>query len=111
MKMKNTALMLLVLAVGTVAIARQERTTATDRPGTMEAAELERLAAEPSLEQGILQAVAERLRQEKRPMTTVEIPLTARVTKITGPFCHYQTCVTLSNNHVVCKIQLCNSTK
>jgi len=96
MNIKKTALTLLVLAVGMfggLAIARQERTATTNQPQQIDAAELERLSAQPSLKEAILKLAAEKLRQEKRPMTTVELPVTVRVTKVAAPTCYYDVCL------------------
>ena len=109
MNIKKTALTLLVLAVGTlgsIAIAQQERRDPATRPQPVEAAELEMLSAQPSLEQAILKIAAEKLRQEKSPMTTVEMPVTVRVTKVAAPSCHYQTCVKMGTKWA-CQFQNC----
>jgi hypothetical protein len=95
MNIKKTALTLLILAIGLMgglAIAQQERTAPVDRPQQVDAAELESLSAQPSLEQGILKLAAEKLRQEKKPMTTFELNLTVRITKA-APTCWYDVCL------------------
>jgi hypothetical protein len=106
MNIKRTALTFLVLAVGMIgsfAIAQQERPDPTNRPQSISAAELERLSAQPSLEQGILKIAAEKLRQEKRPMTTVEMALTVTVTKVAAPpTCWYQICVHSGTKLLAC---------
>lgn len=110
MYIKKTALTLLVLAVGMIgsfAIARQERIDPTNRAQQMETAELERLSARPSLKQGILKAAADKLRQEKRPTTTVELPLTVRVIKVMAPNCYYQMCVNVGTKFEACEYDLC----
>jgi hypothetical protein len=110
MNIKKTALTLLALAlglIGSLAIARQERIDPANRPGPMEAAELERLSAQPSLEQGILKIATEKLRQEKRPTTTVELALTVRVRKVAAPTCYYHTCVYYGTKIIACLLELC----
>jgi hypothetical protein len=110
MNIKKTALALLLLAVGIIgnfAIAQQERIDPTNRQGAMQSAELERLSAQTSLEQGILKIAAEKLRQEKRPTATVELPLTVRVSKITAPNCYYQMCVNVGTKFEACAYDLC----
>jgi response regulator of citrate/malate metabolism len=110
MNIKKTALLLLLLAVGIAgnfAIAQQERIDSTNRPEAMNAAELERLSAQTSLEQGILKIAAEKLRQEKRQTTTVELPLTVRVSKVTAPNCYYQMCVNVGTKYEACAIDFC----
>ena len=113
MNIRKTTLMLLLLAVclvGTLALAHQERTnTANQSP--MQAAELEKLAAQPSIEQDILQIAAEKLRQERKPMTTVELPFTAKVRKVSAaPPCWYEICVNYGTKKLACKYQLCLTT-
>jgi|SRR5215207_2596509 len=111
MNIKKTGLTLLVLVAGLfggLAMAQQERIDPTARPQPMDAAELERLSAQPSLEDAILKIAAEKLRQEKRPTTTVEMPVTVRVTKVTAPTCYYITCVRVGTKWAACKSRLCN---
>jgi hypothetical protein len=113
MNIKKTALTLLLLAVGLIgsfAIAQQGKIDPTNRPQQMDAAELEGISAQPSLEQGILRIAAEKLRQENRPMTTVELPATVRVTKAPLPLCAYQTCVKVGNKWA-CKYNHCDALK
>lgn len=114
MNIKKIALTLLVLAagmIGTFVIAQQERIDPTARPQPMEAAELERLSAQPSLEEAILRSAAEKLRQEKRAMTTVELPLTVRVSKVAAPppYCWYQTCVYIGTKPIACDQVSCRA--
>jgi hypothetical protein len=109
MNIKKTALTLLVLGVGMfggLAIARQERTAPADRPQQVDAAELERLSAQPSLGQAIFKLAAEKLRQEKSPATTVEMALTVKVTKVAAP-CGYHACVYSGTKIVACLKEWC----
>lgn len=110
MNIKKTALTLLILVAGMfggLAIAQQERTAPADRPQQVDAAELERVSAQPSLEQGILKLAAEKLRQEKRPMATVEMALTVKVTKSVTP-CGYHACVYSGTKGIACHFANCN---
>jgi hypothetical protein len=111
MNTKKTILTLLISAVGTfgLAMAQQERRDSTSQPQQVEAAELDRVSAQPSLEQGILKLAAEKLRQEKRPLTTVEMPVTVKVTKSAAPFCWYQTCVYIGTKKVACDMTQCRA--
>ena len=113
MNIKKTALTLLILALGLtggLAIAQQERTAPADRPQQVDAAELERLAAQPSLEQAILKLAAEKSRQGKGTTATVEIPVTVRVTKVAAaPYCWYQSCVYIGTKPIACNYVDCRA--
>jgi hypothetical protein len=96
-----TALALLVLTaitICTVAVAQRK----PEQGRQVDAKELDQLAATPSLEQAILKAAAEKLRQERRPMSTVEIPVTIKVSA-GPPGCHNM-CVWQGGKPIACPV-------
>jgi len=113
MNIKKSVLTFLILIAGMIgfAIAQQERATAPATALTpVNAAELDKLATEPSFEQAILKMAAEKARQEGKPMTTVELSVPVRVTRSTmPPFC-YSICVGSGKNRV-CLYNPCFITK
>ena len=93
------------------AIARQERATAPATHITpVDAAELDKLATEPSFEQVILRMAAEKARQESKPMTMVELSVPVRVTKSAMQAQCYSICVGSGKNQV-CLFNPCALTK
>jgi hypothetical protein len=113
MNIKKSVLTLLILVAGMIgfAIAQQERATApATRLTPVDAAELDKLATEPSFEQVILKMAAEKARQEGKPMTTVELSIPVRVTRSAMPPLCYSICVGSGKNQV-CLFNPCFITK
>ncbi|MFP5262938.1 MAG: hypothetical protein ACLGJB_13625, partial [Blastocatellia bacterium] len=103
----SRALVLAAVALSTLAVAQM--VPASDRPQeSLSAANLDKLAATPSLEDAILRAAAEKLRQEKRPRASVELQVT--VTVSTTPNGCIQTCVNYGTLAMACS-RKCDSTK
>jgi 2-iminoacetate synthase ThiH len=100
---KNRWILLVVIAVlGTFATAQKAQLP----PQQLDAAQLDKLAAAPSLEQAILRLAAEKSRQEKKPMPTLELQMTVRV-KMTNAcpiFCAFS-----GNTLLTCWEPPCNS--
>jgi hypothetical protein len=101
MNIKKSILTFLILVAGMIgfAIAQQERATApASRLPPVDAAELDKLATEPSFEQVILKMAAEKARQEGKPMRTVELSVPVHVTRSAmAPPC-YSLCVGSGKN-------------
>jgi len=114
MNIKKSVLTILILIAGMIgfAIAQQERATApATRSTPVDAAELDKLAAEPSFEQVILKMAAEKARQEGKPMTTVEFNVPVRVAKSEmQPLGCYAICVGSGKNRA-CLYNTCFVTK
>ncbi|HJP92401.1 MAG TPA: hypothetical protein VJ875_10625 [Pyrinomonadaceae bacterium] len=112
MNIKKSVLTFLILIAGMIgfAIAQQERATApATRSTPVDAAELDKLATEPSFEQVILKMAAEKARQEGKPLTTVELSVPVRVTRSEmQPLC-YSICAGSGKNRV-CLFNPCFST-
>ena len=109
MNTRKLTLTILILAViGTIAIAQQERLHPKNQLQPLDAAELQRIASRPSLQQEILKHTAEKLRQEKGSTTTVEMNLTVRVTKAGGPPCWYHACVYIGTKPIACDMVACD---
>lgn len=107
MNLKKSVLTFLILVAGMIgfAVAQQEKAPAPATHITpVDAAELDKVATEPSFEQVILKMAAEKARQEGKPMTTVELSVPVRVTK-SAPHC-YGICVG-SGKHQVCLYNVC----
>jgi len=113
MNIKKSVLTFLILIAGTIgfAIAQEERATApATRSTPVDAAELDKLAMEPSFEQLILKMAAEKARQEGKPATVVELSVPVRVTKSAmQPLC-YSICVGSGKNRA-CLYNPCWITK
>jgi hypothetical protein len=96
MNIKKSVLTFLILVAGMIgfAIAQQERATApATRLTPVDAAELDKLATEPSFEQIVLKMAAEKARQEGKSMMTVELSVPVRVTRSAmAPPC-YSMCI------------------
>src|SRR5205085_697373 len=78
--MKRVLILSLLLFVYTFATAQKVQSP----PQQLDAAQLDKLAATPSLDQAILRIAAEKLRQEKKPTATVELQLTVTVSTHLG---------------------------
>jgi hypothetical protein len=110
MNIKKTALTLLILVAGMFGglVLAQQRTDATKRPQKLDAAELEKLSLQPSLEQAILKLAAEKARQEKGSTPTIELPITVSVTKFEEP-CHHRLCSYSPGGWRVCFNIMCRT--
>jgi biotin synthase-like enzyme len=88
--MTKTKIILSVLVaflIGTFTMAQRVQPSQQ----VLSATELDKLAAVPTLEQAILRMAAEKIRQEKRAVTEVELPATIKI--ITAPNGCHQICV------------------
>lgn len=111
-KITLTVLMLALAVAGSLVMAQQDRTEPASRSTPIEVAELEKLSSQPSLEQAIFKVAAEKLRQEKTPMTTAELVIPVRVRKVMRPNCYYQVCVNVGTKWEACEHDFCpESTK
>jgi biotin synthase-like enzyme len=99
--MKRVLYIWLLLSVCTFATAQK----AQSPPEQLDAAQLDKLAAVPSLDQAILRIAAEKLRQEKKPMETVELQLTVKLTSFKGCI---QECVYSGPKKIACTKIFCN---
>ncbi|PYS25576.1 MAG: hypothetical protein DMF72_01340 [Acidobacteria bacterium] len=73
--MKRVLFLGLLLLVCTFATAQKVQSPLPQ----LDAAMLDKLAAIPSLDEAVLQIAAEKLRQEKKPMATVDVQITVRL--------------------------------
>ena len=88
---------LALAAVGTLATA--QKSLKPDPMMTLTAADLDRLAAAPSIEQAILRAAADKLRQDRQPTDKVELQVPVRISLLTNQC--YEICVG-SGLHLAC---------
>jgi hypothetical protein len=73
--MRRVLFLALLLFVCSFATAQRSQ----PRPQPLDAAQLDKIATAPSLDQAILRLAAEKLRQGKKPMETVEVQMTFTV--------------------------------
>ncbi len=99
-KMRKSSLLLLALAVAAICTFAASQRTPQPSAAPLSAAELERLANVSSLEEAVLRLAAEKLRQERRPTATVELPVTIKVTA-GPPGCHHM-CVWQGLKRIAC---------
>jgi len=99
--MKRVLYLGLLLSVCTFATAQKVQSPLDQ----LDATQLDKLAAVPSLDQAILRMAAEKLRDEKKPMAAVEMPLTVRL-KPTPNGC-VQSCVYSGSKLIACTRMAC----
>jgi len=102
--MKRLLYIGLLLSVCTFATAQKVQSP----PDQLDAAQLDKLSTIPSLDQAILRMAAEKLRQEKKPMATLEMQLTVKL----KPFPNgcVQTCVYSGSKPIACTKISCTYT-
>jgi len=88
---------LVAVTIGSFATAQKVQPP----PPQLDAAQLEKLAAVPSLDQAILRLAAEKLRQEKKPMATVDVQITVKISKTPTNGC-IGLCYYSGNNEIYC---------
>jgi hypothetical protein len=96
--LKSFIVTLALLICAGLALAEATRRAAPTK--TLNAADLERLATGPSVEQAILRAAAAKLRQDKTATGTVELQVTVNTTTLPAG-CGGQICV-WSGGHRIC---------
>lgn len=110
MNVKKITMALLVLAVGVIggfAVAQQQRVNPKTESLQIDATELDRLSAQPSLEEAIMKIAAEKMRHERRPMETLDVPITVRITKSAAPPCYKRCLLVPGSNPPICILQNC----
>ncbi len=100
-KSRLIPLVLVAMAICTLAMAQR---TPQPSPPQASAADLEKLAAAPSMDDTILRLAAEKLRQERRPTATIELPVTIKVSTTSPPGC-YHLCVWQGTKAIKCHIR------
>jgi len=97
MKTSKAGLIFLLFIVSMIAsFAMGQKRTQPPSPQPLVAAELDKLAAQPSLEQGILRMAAEKLRQEKNPTSTIDLQLTVKISRTSNG------CLAVCTIHNIC---------
>ena len=94
------SLVVLASLSAAVTFATTQRTSQLSAP-QLSAAELDKVADAPSLEETVLRLAAEKLRKERTPTATVELPLTIKVRAVLPLGCH-ETCVMQGTKFVAC---------
>lgn len=99
--MGKSRLVLLALAVVVLCTFSMAQRTPQPSPSSqLSAAELDKLAAASSLEETLLRLAAEKLRQERRPTATIELPVTIKI-NAGPPGCHHM-CVWQGTKAIAC---------